>query len=90
MRMKHCAELAWQDSYSVKVRAMDAQHKQLFELLNELRCALELGRTQDVSGDIIKRLMEYTVNHFSAEEKLMERCRFAGLTEANTACCRKR
>ena len=77
--MKRCKDLDWQDSYSVNVRAMDAQHKKLFELLNELRCAIEQGRAQDVSGKIIGCLMEYTAYHFSAEEKLLEKYKFAGL-----------
>ena len=77
--MRSCEDLEWQDSYSVKVRALDAQHKRLFELLNELRCAIQQGRTQDVSGKIINHLVDYTGYHFAAEEKLLERYHFGGL-----------
>ena len=78
--MKPCQESKWQDSYTVKVRAMDAQHKKLFELLNELRCAIVQGRSEQVSGKVITRLLEYTATHFSEEERLLEEYKFPGLS----------
>jgi len=69
----------WQDSYSVKVLAMDNQHKKLFDLVNELHDAMCSGHGRDVAGDILRRLIDYTVQHFSAEEALLERYRFPGL-----------
>jgi len=70
----------WKDSYSVKVEAMDHQHKKLFELVNELHNAMGAGHGKDVAGDVLHRLIDYTVNHFSAEEKLMEKYNYPGLT----------
>jgi len=69
----------WQDDYSVKVRAMDEQHKKLFELLNELQNATASGNGHATTGEVLRRLVDYTVHHFSAEERLMEKYRFAGL-----------
>ena len=70
----------WKESYSVKVEAMDAQHKKLFDLVNELHRAMGTGHGKDIAGDVLKRLVDYTVNHFSAEEKLMEKHNYPGLT----------
>jgi hemerythrin len=69
----------WKDSYSVKVTAMDNQHKKLFELVNELHNAMSVGHGKDKAGEILKRLIDYTVNHFGSEEKLMESHHFPGL-----------
>jgi len=70
---------AWKDSYSVKVMAMDNQHKRLFDLINEFNDAVHSGRGRDADSDVLLRLIDYTRYHFSAEEKLMERLKYAGL-----------
>ena len=69
----------WNDSYCVKVSAMDAQHKQLFEIVRELYTAMRAGHGKDVAGGVLGRLIEYTVNHFTAEEKLMKENQYPGL-----------
>ncbi len=63
----------WNDSYSVKVAAMDDQHKRLFEIIHELYTAMRAGHGKDVVGEVLGRLIKYTVEHFAAEEKLMEK-----------------
>ncbi|MGO9865642.1 MAG: bacteriohemerythrin [Terriglobales bacterium] len=62
----------WNDTYSVKVSAMDAQHKRLFDIIREVYTAMRSGRGKDVAGGVLRRLIDYTVNHFAAEEKLMK------------------
>jgi hemerythrin-like metal-binding protein len=69
----------WKDSYSVKVEMFDTQHKQLFAILGELHEAMKSGHGKDVAGGVLKRLIDYTVNHFNAEENLMEKHEFPGL-----------
>ncbi|MGO9086188.1 MAG: bacteriohemerythrin [Candidatus Sulfotelmatobacter sp.] len=69
----------WKQSYSVKVMALDNQHKKLFDLINELHHAMSSGHGKDVAGDVLRRLTEYTVSHFRAEEALMEKYNFPGL-----------
>jgi len=61
----------WTTAYSVKVNAMDAQHKKLFDIIRELYNAMQLGHGKEVAGEVLRRLIDYTVNHFAAEEKLM-------------------
>lgn len=63
----------WSDNYSVKVDAMDTQHKKLFEIIRELYTAMRSGHGKDVAGDVLRRLIDYTVRHFAEEEKLMEK-----------------
>lgn len=69
----------WKEAYSVKVAALDNQHKKLFELVNELHQAMGEGHGNDVAGGILTRLIDYTVQHFTAEEKLMERHKYPAL-----------
>ena len=38
----------WNTSYSVKVEAMDAQHKRLFEIIRELYTAMRAGHGKQV------------------------------------------
>lgn len=73
------ATFQWKDSYSVKVAALDNQHKKLFDLVNELHVAMSQGHGKDVAGDVLRRLIDYTVHHFSAEEMLMQKHNFPGL-----------
>lgn len=70
---------AWNESYTVKVMAMDNQHKKLFELVDELSQAMRSGHGKDVLGDVLRRLIEYTAYHFAAEEGLMEKQKYAAL-----------
>ena len=69
----------WKDTYTVKVGAMDNQHKKLFDLVNELEGAMHSGHSRDVMGRVLERLIDYTAQHFTAEEKLMEKHKYPGL-----------
>ena len=71
----------WNDSYSVKVSAMDAQHKQLFVIIQELYTAMRSGRGKSVAGDVLRRLIDYTVKHFAEEEKLMQKHGYPRLSQ---------
>ena len=71
----------WNANYSVKVRAMDAQHKQLFVIIQELYNAMRSGRGKEVAGSVLHRLIDYTVKHFTEEEKLMEKHAYPRLAQ---------
>lgn len=71
----------WNESYSVKVGVLDTQHKKLFKMVQELQDAMKLGHGKDKARDILRRLIEYTVYHFSAEEKLMENHGYPSLAQ---------
>lgn len=75
--MDHAFE--WNDRYSVKVYAMDVQHKRLFEIIRELFTAMHSGHGKDVVGGVLQRLTDYTVQHFGAEEKLMDQNKYPAL-----------
>ncbi len=60
----------WSDSYSVKVKEIDNQHKKLIEIINNLHDHMKNGKGREQVGPILDELVKYTVYHFSFEEKL--------------------
>lgn len=61
----------WSNELSVGIEEIDAQHKVLVDLLNEIHDAMRQGRTVQTTKGIIDRLGEYTRVHFAVEESLM-------------------
>ncbi|ADU63729.1 MAG: bacteriohemerythrin [Pseudodesulfovibrio sp.] len=69
-------KINWNDELSVNVPAIDNQHKELIRIANVLINAVSLGRDDRVVGDVIRKLRDYTVFHFSSEETLMQDIRY--------------
>ncbi len=72
------ALMEWSDSYSVKVSTLDNQHKKIIVLINDLHSAMRQAKGKEALADILDELTDYTVFHFSAEEKLMKEKNFPG------------
>lgn len=60
----------WDDSYGVKVRRLDDEHKQLFSIINQLHEGMKAGRGKDVMQNVLNQLLSYTEQHFADEEAL--------------------
>jgi hemerythrin-like metal-binding protein len=73
------AIFAWNESYSVRVRAMDEQHEKLFEIINTLAEAMKSGKGDDVVRDTVEQLAVYTRTHFLQEEALMRQTGYPDL-----------
>lgn len=67
---------AWKDTYSIGVAEIDAQHRRLFSLADELHAAMNSGKGKAVIEQVLLNLINYTKTHFAAEERLMQRCGF--------------
>jgi hemerythrin len=65
------ALMTWDEKLSVGVPSMDAQHVVLIETLNELHGAMMKGDARNVTGPLLRNLLAYTRNHFSAEEAML-------------------
>ena len=61
----------WSDELSVGIDEIDAQHKVLVGLINEMHEAIEQRHGSEVVESILTRLAEYTRIHFAVEESLM-------------------
>ncbi len=62
--------MEWTDKLSVGVPSIDAQHKKLVAMANELYDAMKAGHGKDVLNKTLDGLIGYTVTHFNYEEKL--------------------
>lgn len=71
----------WSDDFSVQVTEMDEQHKVLFDLINQLHQAMMSGKGNDTLATVLHGLKEYSLSHFTAEEKYMDKVRFSGLMD---------
>ncbi len=78
------ALVTWDPSYSVKVRRCDDDHKKLFDLINTLHAAMLAGKGTDTLGTVVKELSDYTKFHFAAEEAILERTKYPGLSGHRT------
>jgi len=65
------ALINWNDSYSVKVKVIDVQHKKIVDIINELHDKMKEGKGKEVVGKLLNQLLDYTVLHFAFEEKLL-------------------
>ncbi len=65
--------LQWSPDLSVNVKEIDTQHKKLVDLINLLHDSMKSGKGKDVLSQVLNDLTDYTVYHFSTEEKLFEK-----------------
>jgi len=63
--------VTWNDSLTIGVQEIDAQHKNLVSVLNQLHLAMSQGHGKDVMGTTLNSLVSYTRAHFAAEERIM-------------------
>lgn len=75
------AAIRWSHDLSVGIQEIDLQHRQLVELMSSLDKALALGQDKELMGRVMRELNTYAREHFTTEERWMERCEFPGLTE---------
>ncbi len=73
--------LAWSPSYEIGVLEIDAQHRTLFERAARFAEAVEAREPYDRLEDLFTYLARYAVEHFEAEERLMQGMNYPLLAE---------
>jgi hemerythrin len=68
--------VSWNDKFSVEVPSIDQQHQKLFAMMNELYDAMSQGKGKQLAPEILDRLVDYTREHFAAEEAMMKRANY--------------
>ena len=61
--------MIWNDKFSVGVAVIDAEHKKLVSMVNDLYDAVQGGHGKEVLGKILDGLIGYTASHFAHEER---------------------
>lgn len=62
----------WRDNLSIGVPSIDADHKNLIDMLNCLHFMSVAGDDQDTIGRVLAGLVDYARTHFRREEALMQ------------------
>ncbi len=63
----------WNDAYAVRIASIDAQHKLLVDLINQVDLAAKSGSARETLASVFAELVEYTALHFAWEERLFEK-----------------
>lgn len=61
----------WTTDWSVGNELIDSDHVHLIELINKLHYSMMMGKGAQLVGEILNELIQYTVEHFGREERLM-------------------
>ena len=66
----------WTDELSVNVGAIDAQHKQLVEMINSLNEAMLRKKGREMQKATIDAMVDYAATHFKLEEGYMKKFQY--------------
>ncbi len=69
----------WSPDYSVEIKAIDDQHKELIAILNRLFVAVSRQEGDKVIAGILDALTAYTRTHFALEEQLLRQAKYEDL-----------
>jgi len=73
--------IEWSEDLAVHHDQIDAEHRYLIGIINELHDAIADGRGREVVADTLAKLADYTIWHFSREEQIMRRVGYPHLDE---------
>jgi len=66
----------WSTEYEIGLPEIDAQHRGLVAMINDLYVAKQAGEGAAAVKSTIERLLQYTQEHFEAEEWAMKRTQY--------------
>jgi hemerythrin len=66
------AYIVWSKYYSVNASWLDAEHRQVIDLINRLYDAIQRDAEGHATKEVLERLIEYTHTHFQHEEEAMQ------------------
>jgi len=75
----HVEWVRWEDELSVGIEVIDAHHRYLFDLTNDLYEVVSEKRGSREVARVMKALDQYVQVHFRAEERMMEHHGYTGM-----------
>ncbi len=76
--MRH---IIWKQEYSLGISVIDNQHKQFLELMDQAYEAFYKNESKEQLSVLIENLRDYTLLHFSTEEKYFKLFNYDGENE---------
>jgi hemerythrin len=70
------ALIEWNAQLRLGIEEIDNQHKKLIELINDQHIAMKERKAKEIMSDIIDGLTEYSIVHFSKEEKYFDEFKY--------------
>jgi hemerythrin len=71
------AYMNWDDKFSVGIGEIDTQHRNLIKMINEFYDGV-MSDDNIAMGKLLTSLIEYTIYHFTTEEKYMKKFNYPG------------
>ena len=75
----HAPLLVWKSEYGLGIPDVDHEHRELFDLINELHARMFEPESDTTVMDFLGELFSKISSHFALEEKLMRDGRYAEL-----------
>ncbi len=72
-------KIDWNPSFSVGVKSLDQQHKQIVDMINLMSSDPGATVRSETISELLSRLTKYAKDHFRAEERLLEEHGYPGL-----------
>jgi len=69
-------QFTWRDEFMLHIPEVDKEHKNLFVVIEDVMEAMSSGLGKGAVEDAFQGLLDYTVDHFAHEEKLIEKYDF--------------
>ncbi len=70
------ALLVWNESYSVKIKKIDDQHKKLIDMINEFYESIKSKTNNESIFELLMKMKDYSIFHFNTEEEYYKEFNF--------------
>jgi len=69
----------WDPSYFTGNNLVDAQHQELFRMVNDLHDAIVANKSKEILALTLEKMAKYTIEHFKSEEALMTQVNYPAI-----------
>ncbi|MDJ0624213.1 MAG: bacteriohemerythrin [Desulfocapsaceae bacterium] len=73
------ALIKWRDSYATGIPEMDDEHREIIDIINTLYEMIRDKKNYEELKNVYERMYNYSLNHFSHEEQILEESNYSGL-----------
>lgn len=73
------AEIKWTESMTIGIPFVDADHRTLVRLLNQVQDSIGDAEEYGTLGSVLRALADYTESHFAREEEMLRGCGYRDL-----------